>query len=310
MKNSVTGRTFITVFSLAFFLVMVIFPGMSGAKAGKGNVAKEAEKYETTSQISKKAVSKEKEKARKIKEELNKKAVEAVANTYKAIELLDKNKPKEALEILKDVIGELEVTLEANKELAFVPVDSYSVVVDTTLAPEEIKKEIKKVKGLLDVGDVQEARRILDTLQSEIDIVIKQLPLATYPDAIKLASKYIIDGKIKEARTVLTVALSSLVVKTIVIPLPIVRAEDLVTEASKIAKANRDQAIKYLDEAKKQLMIAEILGYGRKEDKRYRELENKINNLKKEIKGKNKSEKLFEELIQKIKQFKKHLEQL
>ncbi len=298
--------------ALVLFLtgMMIVVFGMSGALAAKAKAGTGAEKYKSSSQISKRAVNKEKEKINKLKEELNRKAVEAVANTYKAVELLDKNKPKEALKILKDAIGELEVTLEANKDIAFVPVDSYSILVDTTLSPSEIKKEIKRVKALLDTGDVQEARRVLNTLQSEIDIVIKQLPLATYPDAIKLASKYIIDGKIKEARTVLEVALNSLVIKTVVVPLPIIRAADLITEASKTARADKKKAIEYLDEAKKQLQIAEILGYGRKQEKTYKELQQKINNIEKEIKGKNKTEKLFDELIQKMKELKKHLEKL
>ena len=310
MKRFANTNLLTKAFVLVVTGMMIVVFGMSGALAAKEKPAAKVEKYKSSSQISKRAVSKEKEKVRKLKEELNRKAVEAVANTYKAIELLDKNKPKEALKILKDAIGELEITLEANKDIALVPVDSYSILVDTTLTPSEIKKEIKRVKELLDTGDVQEARRILNTLQSEIDIVIKQLPLATYPDAIKLASKYIIDGKIKEAKTVLEVALNSLVIKTVVIPLPIVRAADLITEASKTARVDKNKAIEYLDEAKKQLQIAKFLGYGPKQEKAYKELRQKINNIEKEIKGKNKTEKLFDELIQKMKDLKKHLEKM
>ncbi len=307
MKSS-RKRWIKLVVLMAVWACFVNYSCLPGAVVADQTPSAKPPKYASSSQVSKKAVAKEKEKIAKLKEELNKKAIQAVADTYKAIDLLDKNKPKEALDVLKDVIGELEITLEANKNISLVPVDSYSMLIDTTLGPDEIKKEIKRVKKLLDEGDIQEARKVLNTLQSEIDIIIKQLPLGTYPDAIKLASKYIVDGKIDEARSVLSIALNSLVIKTVVIPLPIVRAADLIEEASKIAKTSKKQAIKYLDEAKKQLKIAQILGYGKDEADVYKDLQNRIESIEKEIKGKNKSAKLFEELNQKLQEFKKRLE--
>ncbi len=264
----------------------------------------------TSEQVSKSAVAKEEKKAENIKEELNVKAVEAVAQTYHALDLLNKGKSKEALEILKDIIGELEIILTANKDAALVPINSYHVIVDTRLSDKEIEKELAKVKKLLYEGEVQKARILLNTLQSEIDIIIEQLPLATYPDAIKLASKYIIDKKIKEAQSVLTIALNSMVVKTIVIPLPLVKATDLIQAASENSKSHKDKAIEYLNEAKKQLKIAELLGYGKSYSSTYQELKKKIENIQQEIKGKNQAAKLFEDLLQKIKELKHNIQKI
>ncbi len=261
----------------------------------------------TSAQVKSGALAKEKKKAEGIKKELNQRAVKAVAETYKVIDLLSQKKPKEALELLKKVIGELEVILAANKDASLVPVNSYTIVVDTELSPKDIESQIVEVRKMLKQGDIQGARLLLDTLQSEIDIVIENLPLATYPDAMKLASKYIIDGKNDEAKSVLTIALNSMVVKKIIIPLPLVRASDLAEEASKTAKADKEQALKYLDEAKKQLQIAKVLGYGKDDPKVYKDLQQRIDAIKKEIKGKNQAEKMFEEFLKKLKEFKKKL---
>ncbi len=282
-------------------------PWSSCLAAQKQTASSDQTGLKTSAQVKSGALTKEKKKAEDLKKELNQKAVKAVAETYKVIDLLSQKKPKEALELLKKVIGELEVVLAANEDVSMVPINSYTIVVDTKLSPKEIEAQITEVRKMLKQGNIQGARLLLDTLQSEIDIIIENLPLATYPDAMKLASKYIIDGKNDEAKSVLTIALNSMVVKKIIVPLPLVRASDLVEEASKTAKANKEQALKYLDEAKKQLQIAKVLGYGKDDSKVYKDLQQRIDAIKKEIKGKNQAEKMFEEFLKKLKEFKKKL---
>ena len=302
LKRSAKKTGFLATLVALFFLASPLNAGFCQEKASEKKVHPK-----TSAQVSKGAVEKEKKKAADIKKELNQKAIKAIAETYKVLDLLNQKKSKEALDLLKKVIGELEVILAANKNVSLIPINSYTVVVDTDLTPKQIAEKITEVKTKLNHGDVQGARILLDTLQSEIDIVIENLPLATYPDAMKLASKYIIDGKVDEAKSVLQIALNSMVVKKIVIPIPLVRASDLIAEASKVAKTDKEQALNYLNEAKRQLELAKILGYGKDEPKVYKDLEERIESIKKEIKGKNKAAKMFEELLKKLKEFKKRL---
>ena len=300
-RENLKKEGFLAVFML-IFLVVSFSEGLCQEKATKNET-----EVKTSAQISKRAVEKEEKKASHIKQELNDKAIKAVADTYTVVELLNQKKTKEALELLKKVIGEMEVILAANENVSLIPINSYTVVVDIALGPEEVLKTITEVTKKLTQGDVQGARILLDTLQSEIDIVIENLPLATYPDAMKLASKYIIDGKVEEAKSVLQIALNSMVVKKIIIPIPLVRASDLIEEASKISKTHKEQALKYLDEAKRQLKLAKVLGYGNEDQKIYRDLQARIDSIKKEIEGKNEAAKMFEELIKRLKEFKKRL---
>ncbi len=154
------------------------------------------------------------------------------------------------------------------------------------------------------IGKVQKARRLLDTLQSEIDIVTVNLPLVSYPQALKLAAKYINEGKTKEAHEVLEMALSTLVQNEIVIPLPILKAQALIEAASKIAKSDRTQALKHLEAAREELKIAKALGYTSGSDTTYKALDEAIEKIEKEVKGPNKAEKLFEDLMMQLKEFK------
>ena len=66
----------------------------------------------------------------------------------------------------------------------------------------------------------------------------------------------------RDRRLCFTLDLNSLVIKTVVIPLPIVWAADFIEEVSKGVKTNKKRAIKYLEEVKRQLNIAQIFGYG------------------------------------------------
>ena len=148
------------------------------------------------------------------------------------------------------------------------------------------------------------AREVLNTLRDEIAIKTINLPLATYPAALKLAIKYINENKSEEAKEILSMALSTLVEIKTIIPIPLVKAQNLITESSKIVTTDPQEAIKYLDESKIQLHLSRVLGYTSTSSTTYKMLKNKIDNLENEIKAKHQTNNLFERLIDKIKEFK------
>jgi len=261
----------------------------------------------TSAEVSQNAVTTAKSEAQDNQTHVIKGAVEAVALTQKVIVDIDNKDTKSAIKDLEDAIGKLEVVLAAEKAPKFLPVDGSITAIEYVGDVKEIKKSVDTVKDLLDDGKVQAARKLLSTLQSEIDVVTVNLPVSSYPDALKLAAKYLHENKPEEAKAVLVTALNTLVESVVVIPIPILKADALIVAASKIAKEDKEQALKHLDQAKKELKKAEILGYTSKSDVTYKALDEAIEKTEKEIKGKNKAEKLFEELIQKIKSFKEKI---
>jgi len=233
-----------------------------------------------------------------------KEAVEAVILTQKVLADIAHKDEANAKKDIEKAIGKLEVALAKKDAPVMLPID-YSVnAVEFQADVNTKKKTVDMVKDLLDDGKVQEARALLNTLQSEIDISTVNLPLASYPQALKLAASYLHDGKLKEAQDVLEMALSTLVHTTVIVPIPLITAEALIADAQKIAKKDKEQALKHLELAKKELKKAELLGYTSSSDVTYKILDNAIEKVEKEIKGKNKAEKLFEELINKFKSFK------
>jgi tetratricopeptide (TPR) repeat protein len=255
-----------------------------------------------TNSVSKNAVVKAEQKAQSTK--LIKEAIRAIQYTQDALIYLNNNKTNKATESLKKAVGELAVVLNTPNAPYLLPVDvqinAYQFVGDV----KKIKSLITQAKTLVSENKIPEAREVLNSLRSEIVIKTVNLPLATYPAALKLAIRYINEEKTKEAKDVLTMALSTLVEVENVIPIPLIKAQALVEEASKTIKKDKKQALKYLDEAKHQLVIAEALGYTSTSDTTYKMLKDEITKLESEIHKGHKTASIFSDLIQKLKEFK------
>jgi len=256
-----------------------------------------------TENVKHNAVLKAENKAEQSKE-LIKEAIRALKYTQDAYIYLHKNKTDKALESLKKAIGELTVILNKPNAPYLLPVD-IRVEVDEYIGDiKNIAKQVRTAKIALAKNQLPLTRNILNTLKSEIDIKAINIPLATYPDAIKLAIKYINENKIKEAQDVIAMALNTLVTTDTIIPIPIVKANDLVIEASKIAKKDKKQTLKYLEEAKKQLKIAELLGYTSTSDTTYKMLKNSIENIENKLNHNKNTDSFFEDLKTKLNEFK------
>jgi len=258
----------------------------------------------TSTEVSKETVKQAKQDAKDHQVVLVQEAVKSLILTQKVLVDIDKKDTKSAIKDLEDAIGKLEVVLASKKAPKLLPIDSKVTAVEYLGNLKKVKSDLKLVKTLIDDSKIQEARDLLNTLQSQINILTVSIPLVSYPDALKLAAKYLHDNKVSEAQAVLETALSTLVEETVVIPLPILKAEGLIKASSLIAKKDKEQALKHLNQAKEELEIAKALGYVSKSDTTYKMLDDAINNIEKEIKGKNKAEKLFESLLSKIKEFK------
>ena len=259
---------------------------------------------ESSANVSAEAVKSAKSEAKDNQVKVVQEAVDAVLLTQQVLLALDKKDVEGAKKSLEKAIGKLEVVLAHKNAPALLPIDSVITATEYLGDLNSVHTTLHTVKELLDDGKVQEARRLLNTLQSEIDIVTVNLPLISYPQALKLAAKYLADNKVKEARDVLEMALGTLVQNEIVIPLPILKAQALIEEASRVAKKDKEQALKHLEAARKELKIAEALGYTSSSDTTYKMLDDAIAAIEKEVKGPNKAEKLFEELMAKLKEFK------
>ncbi len=235
-------------------------------------------------------------------------AVSALAKTKEALRLLDDGKREQAIDTLSIVIGKLEIVTSREPDLALAPVDVRFIVQDFYQDAKSVKEALDKVEDLLDDDKVQEARAILRDLGSEIVVRVVNIPLATYPDAIKAIIPLIDKGKVAEAKHALQDALSTLAIVDHVLPLPVLRAQVLLDHAKELAaKEQRSseengQLSEFLHSARRQLELAEVLGYGDRKD--YKPFYRSLSDIEKKIAG-GKSEKgsLFDKLRRQLDDF-------
>jgi hypothetical protein len=199
-------------------------------------------------------------------------ATGAIQETQAALKHLDEGKTKEALAALERATGKLDIILARDPKLELAPAGVAVVTYDVQGGLDAVKKVRKQAEDAMAVGRLQEARRLLKNLASETVISVTNIPLATYPDAIKSAVKLIDQNKKDEAKRVLQTALNTQVVTDTVIPLPVVKAQEALKSAESLAeKKNRtqddnDRLKASMDQARDQLEFAQALGYGTKKD--------------------------------------------
>lgn len=206
------------------------------------------------------------------RKEIVSEAVSAITETGNALKALDEGKTKDALSALERATGKLELILARDPKLALAPASVSATTFDVYGSTEAVKEATNRAEDLLESGKVQDARRILSGLGSETVISTANIPLATYPAAIKEAVRLIDQNKMEEAKTVLQTALNTLVITEAVIPLPVIRAREFLKEAETLSeKANRtpednQRLTTLLDASRKEIEMAQALGYGTKKD--------------------------------------------
>jgi len=261
----------------------------------------------TSQEVSAKATQTATTKAKDNKVKLVQEALESLKLSAKAVDELNQNKVDDAKKTVELALGKLESILVAEHTPKLLPIENQIVIKNFVGTSEDVSKALAEVKKLLALGKVQEAGELLISLQSEIDITTVSLPLASYPDALKLASKYLIEKHPAKAKHVLEIALNTFAQDEQIVPIPLINALELVAVASDIAKEDKEQALKHLAMAKDDLKKAELLGYVSSSTTTYKQLEELIEKTEKEIKGPNKAEKLFKELGEKLKEFKEKI---
>jgi len=302
---------------LILSLLSVIFSGCAQdktndkKKASKQEVIEKPEKVQISDENLQKNISKTLDEDFVIEETKSvKEAIEVLQKTSNVIKAITEDKMDEAKEELKKLIGELEVLMTREPEVALIPVNVNYQINDVIVDINKISEITNAAQEAMDEGYYQLAKDLLNDLSSEMIINTQYLPIATYPDAMRISAALLEEGKKEEALALLVRSLNTLIVEKQVLPLPILRAEEFIKLGAEILageeKDKKEVALVYLDNADYQLQLAEALGYGKK-DKEYKDLYKAIKELKKMVKKDKDSKIEFENLSKKIKEFKERL---
>lgn len=225
-----------------------------------------------------------------------KEVVAGMQQTFKALKAMQAGKKADAKKALEAATKSFETALKANPSLDLIPIDERFQAFSFMGSSDAIAARLKLAQQLLKAHDTQVANAVISPLKDELDITVISIPMKIYPVAAQKALEELNKGNDKAAFDAIAEAMNSLVVVKAIVPTPLLAAQDMIIDASRLDKKKKAQAKKLLSAAKEELKRAELLGYVSKNEAAYKLLNDDITKIQKEIEGKNVVEKLYDRL--------------
>ena len=192
---------------------------------------------------------------------LDKDAIAAIEQTVQAINSIAAGKTADALKGIEEATGKVNIVLARNPELALIPVSVETLIIDT--APrgiDDIKKLADAVDAAIMLDDFPTARVLLGALRSELRVRTYALPLGIYPTTLQEAAR-LLDKDSQAASIALLAALKSLVTVDQITPLPLLVAQEAISQAQESVQKDKNATQKVVETAEFELNRAIALGY-------------------------------------------------
>jgi hypothetical protein len=209
-----------------------------------------------------------------------KEVLEALQATFDADRALRQQQDKQAAEQLKHAHEQFRAAFKADPGLKWIPVDADILVDGTVASAKELSAILEAADAAISAHRTQEARELLMPLRDEIDVTTLYLPAEAYADAVQKSQKALKRGDRVAARQELHMAFGLLVSERLVIPIPLLEAESLVSDAAELQKSEKAKRSELLDEALADLEKAELLGYTGRHSREYTDLSRQIRQIK------------------------------
>jgi hypothetical protein len=234
---------------------------------------------------------------------LDREAVAAIAETQNAIKAIADGQTDQALAAIERATGKVDVLVARDPAAALIPVAAEVKIINTAPVDLEMIQQLAAaVKDAVKQRDFPAARVVLGRLMSEIRVRTYNLPLATYPVAMKDAARLLAAQKPQEASAVLTTALNTLVAIERVTPIPVAVAQTAIEGAQKLSEQDKEGAKQLLAVAKSELERAKELGYAG-DDEEYKSLNDAIASIDKQLNGNESTASAFAKLKERIASF-------
>jgi hypothetical protein len=237
------------------------------------------------------------------KKSLDQDAIVVINDTQKAIDAIAAGKSDDALKTIEEATGKVNILLARNPATAFIPVDAEVDIIDAAPHDTKLIRQIASdATAAVAAKDYPTARVLLYSLTSEIRNRTFNLPLATYPDALKEAARLLDQKKNQEGSNALLTALNTLVVVDKVTPLPLVLSREALRAAKEDSQKDKATAEILVQTAKNELQRSKELGYVANAPE-YEALNTDISNLEKQLKGNQDATAVFAKLEDKLSSF-------
>ena len=228
-------------------------------------------------------------------------AVHIVLKICEALQQLEIGDPAAAQQQLNGALEKLNELIEKHPTLQSVPVMVVNVVNDQLTNYDVIQHRKEEIDKQWQLGRIQQVRRLLKGYVSDISIKSLNMPVEVFVQGIQGINQLLTQNQVEKAKHVIEVLLESILVANYTIPLPLYRAELMITKAEGLTrqvsnnqKVDVAQLHLLLSNAKYQLKLAETLGYGT--PKRYTMFYQAIDGIKSLVNANQQTTNLFSKL--------------
>ncbi len=200
---------------------------------------------------------------------LHNQAVTVVLKMSEVLQHLEAGDQAAAQKQLNRALEKMNELIQKHPALQSVPVMVFNVTQDQLTNIDMIQRRKEEIDKQWQLGRIQKVRRLLNSYVSDASIRTLNMPVQLFAQGIQGINQLLIQDQVKNAKHVIEVLLESIEVADYTIPLPLFRAELMITEAEGLTRqvANNQQVDVaqlhlLLSNAKYQLKLAETLGYG------------------------------------------------
>lgn len=261
----------------------------------------QSERRDAERQVSPEIEKQREEAEAEAKQSLDIEAIAAIAETQKAIDAIAGNDRDDALAAIEQATGKINILLARNPATALIPLSAEVDIIDIAPRDDKAAQELADdATAAVRKKDFPAARVSLYNLTSEIHVRTLNLPLATYPAALKEAARLLDQGKSDDANGVLLTVLNTLLVADRAIPLPLILAKADINEAEGESQKDKAGAQTLLQTAKAQLKRCDELGYATDNTPEYTALNADLSNLSKQLGSGEDTGSLFAQLRDKV----------
>ena len=166
--------------------------------------------------------------------------LKTISETQAVIQDIEQKNTDKAQGELNKLIGKLDVYLTKNPNAALIPIDVSYRKVETIDDIDSVRTLAKTIKKMVDKGYYQGAKGLLQGMTSEMIVTTAYIPVVDYLQGLRYAATLLDENKPDKAMVLMQQTLSSVVLTSVSIPLPVLKAQIFVDKAASLYKDNHE----------------------------------------------------------------------
>lgn len=208
-------------------------------------------------------------------------AADVITLTRSAITSILEEDYADAIELINRAIAKAELITRSDHPTKIVSEVDIEVL-ERVKNAETAMNLIHNIDSLMDLGELQEAKHLMNRLTNELRITRESISLSSYLQTLKNADQLLKNKQREQALLELNSILGNIKVERSITPLPLIIAQKMINEADNLISeehADKESVLTLLKNAEYHVRFSELLGYGKTQNE-YNNIFGKIEKIR------------------------------